>query len=55
MPTGDETKACEFLSDLLAKEGIEGETIESCAGAGELFCDGEGVGRGAVDDLHGPH
>lgn len=46
MPTGDETKACEFLSDLLAKEGIQGETIESAPGRGNYFATVEGSGGG---------
>ena len=46
MPTGDETKACEFLSDLLAKEGIEGETIESAPGRGNYFATVKGSGGG---------
>ena len=46
MPTGDETKACEFLSDLLAKEGIHGETIESAPGRGNYFATVKGTGGG---------
>lgn len=46
MPTGDETKACEFLSSLLAKEGINGETIESAPGRGNYFATVKGSGGG---------
>lgn len=37
MPTGDETPCAEFLRDLLARDGITGEVIETAPGRGNLL------------------
>ncbi|MEE9199229.1 MAG: M20/M25/M40 family metallo-hydrolase [Dehalococcoidia bacterium] len=46
MPTGDETKVCRFLSDLLEREGIRGEILESAPSRGNYIARMKGSGAG---------
>ena len=38
MPTGNETPVCEYARDLLARDGISAEILESAPGRGNLLC-----------------
>ena len=43
MPTGNETPVCEYARDLLARDGISAEILESAPGRGNLLSGLEGA------------
>ena len=43
MPTGNETPVCEYARDLLARDGVSAEILESAPGRGNLVSGLEGV------------